>query len=344
MVTTRRSPATSPRSTAARPAAEDGSQKRPSSAASRRPRIDDLGVVDDDDPCAGAAHRRRMHRVADPDRGRHRVAAVDRLGRDDRHLEPELGERLRVGRGVPTPAVGQHECVGRAAELVEDLEDGGLLPCAAVGVERVDEDMRPPRAELLGCPERGVEVAADLEDRRPQHPRLRELRAGDGALRRQDERRQSGPRRIGGRARRGVPGRRADHRLGPGLERLRDGDRHAAVLVRARRVGRLPLQPQLAQAGGPRQAVGPEQRGRALAERHDRRRRRHRQALPEPFDEGNGHRRMSSRFRRSPTMPSPAPPRLAGRRPGSPWRRRARRAARRSPRARPRRGPPAPRA
>ena len=238
---------------------------------------------------------------------------------------------------LPPPPYGQHEDVRRAAQLLDDLEHRGLLAGPAVRVERVDEHVRAAVGELLGRDEGLVEVALDLEHRRAEHARLRELRAGHRALRRQHDRRDPRPGRVRRRARRGVPRRGAEHGGRALLDRLRDGDGHPAVLVRAGRVGRLPLEPEL---GDPRRAGEPrrgEQRRRALAEAHDRGRRRDREPVAEALDEGDRHRLPES-------TPSRALRCRGRRRRAARSPRRATRGARGSTQARPRRGPRAPRA
>ena len=75
-----------------------------------------------------------------------------------------------------------------------------------------------------------------------------------------------GPGRVGGHRVGQVAGRGAGRHLEPELARLGQGDRDHPVLERAGRVGRVVLDPQLAQAELGGQAVGPHQRGEAGAE------------------------------------------------------------------------------
>ena len=174
IVTTSRSPSTSPRSTAARPAAEDGSQKSPSSDASVR-HAETISSSSTWTRGRRGAHRLRVHRVSDPDRRGEGLPSLLGLDRDDRRIEAQLRARLRVGRGVAASTVREDECVRRAAELLDDLQHRGLLPGAPVRVQGVDEHVGSAARELLGRCERGVEVASHLEHDRAQHPRLGEL-------------------------------------------------------------------------------------------------------------------------------------------------------------------------
>ena len=264
-VTTTRPPKT-PRATAASPAAEDGSQKTPSSSANERhaATISSSETVTTRAP--GRGDLRRVHRLGDADRGGERARAVGGLRGDDRRLQPELRERGRVRGRVPAAAVRDRERVRRAAELLDDLVHRGLLAGDAVRVERVDEDVRAALGKRTRRRQRLVEAAAHLEHARAEHPRLRELPGSDGAFRDEHERRQPGSRCVSRRRRGRVPGRRADHRLGALLDRLRHGDGHPPVLVAPGRVRALPLQPQLdaVALGEPRSG---KQRRRALAER-----------------------------------------------------------------------------
>ena len=110
-------------------------------------------------PRARRAHGRRVHRVADPDRGREPSPTVDRLDGHERRHEPELGERLPVRRRVAPRLRREREGVRRAAELLRP-RSRRLLAGAPVRVERVDERVRAPPAELLCRREGFVEVAA----------------------------------------------------------------------------------------------------------------------------------------------------------------------------------------
>ena len=95
-----------------------------------------------------------------------------------------LAEARPVGADVAGVADRDGEDVGRAAEVVADLEGGGLLALEAERVDRVDQ--RDRVVVLLGegadDPERLVEVAVDGDDPGPGDQRLEQLADGDLAL------------------------------------------------------------------------------------------------------------------------------------------------------------------
>ena len=171
----------------AMPAAEDGSQKRPSSRA-RSCQAARICSSETDTTSAAASASARCAGRRDPDRGGERLRAGGRLHGDDALLDAELLEAERVGARVAAAAVGQRQQVGRAAELLDELERGRLLALQAVRVERVDEDVRAATGQLERGFERLVEAAAHLEQPRSGGPSLRELAERDGALREQDDR------------------------------------------------------------------------------------------------------------------------------------------------------------
>ena len=144
----------------------------------------------------------------------------------------------------------------------------GLLALEAVLVDGVDERDRVAVGQLAHERQRLVEVAAQRDHARAVHERLGELALGDLALRHDHRARQPGARRVGGGARGGVAGRRADDRLRALAHGGADGARHAAVLERAGRVEPLELQPDLGadELGDVRRV---DERRRALAERDD---------------------------------------------------------------------------
>ena len=259
--------------------------EEPLLACERPPGGDDLVVARRSPP---RRPRRRRPRRARARRSGSRVASVVRaiggLSGDEPRRDAQLREPLRVRGGVAAAAVREVEGVRSAAELLDDLEDGRLLALAPVRVERVDERVRAAGRQLARRGERIVEAAVHLEHARPERARLGELAAGHGAARLQHHGRDAGAGRVGrGRGGR-VPGRGADHGAGALLERLRDGDRHPTVLVAARRVRALPLEPDL--AAEPSGETGRrEQRRRALAERDDGRRGADGQALAVALDQ-----------------------------------------------------------
>ena len=86
----------------------------------------------------------------------------------------------------------------------------------------------------------------------PGHQRLEQLADRDLALRQDDDDLHPGRRAVGRRRGRRVAGRGADDRARAGLDRLGDGDDHAAVLERAGRVLALDLEVQVRAGRAPR--------------------------------------------------------------------------------------------
>ena len=122
--------------------------------------------------------------------------------------------------------------VGRVAERVDDLERRGLLALDAIGVHGVHELDRVALGELAGRDEAVVEVAVDLEQARAVRDRLAQLAHRDLAVRDEHGARHAGRRRVGGRRRRRVARRGADHRPHVPARGRGDRDGHAAVLER----------------------------------------------------------------------------------------------------------------
>src|SRR5262249_47723046 len=99
-----------------------------------------------------------MHRIGDSNRGGDGACAIRRLrGNNLGQRNAELAEAFRVRARVAAASERQRERIGHATELLDDLECGGLLTLDSVGVERVDEDVRPAVGELTRCGERLVE-------------------------------------------------------------------------------------------------------------------------------------------------------------------------------------------
>ena len=123
-----------------------------------------------------------------PDRGGGRRRAVGGFdGNDLERRESRLEEALRVRDRVAAAAVRQSEDVGKAAELLDDLECCGLLTFDPVRVRRVDHDRAFALGELLGRGERVVERSFDLDQSRTGHAHLGELRARGPARRVHDD-------------------------------------------------------------------------------------------------------------------------------------------------------------
>ena len=252
-------------------AAEAGSQPMPTRSISALASMisSSVTVVDHAagrlDRAPGAGH---AGRVADLDRGR------DRLGHDRRERVParsrsrrRRARRRRPGssasRGMrsirptawsstsalPKAAVLPRLPPGRAItsgicqpQLLEQLEDDRLLPLEAERVDRVDEVDVVAVGQLAQQGQRLVEVALDLDDPRAVGDRLRQLAAGDLALRHQHQRRHARRRRVGGERGRGVAGRGAGDDAGADRLGVADADGHAAVLEGRGRVLALVLE------------------------------------------------------------------------------------------------------
>ena len=213
-----------------------------------------------------------VRRIRDANRRRERRPPLRSLAGDERRpARSRLREATRIGTDVAPAAVREREHVRCASEVLDDLERGRLLPFDAKRVERVDEDVRAAVGERARGRERVVEAPADLDDARSERAGLRDLRGGDRSMGLENDGLQPRTGRIRSSGGRGVSGRGADHRRDAGLERLRDRERHPAILEAPGRVRSLPLEVQLdAESLG--QARRTKERRRALSERHDRRR------------------------------------------------------------------------
>ena len=274
--------------------------------------VEDLVVRDGADRAVRGGHRAHRllppGRVADPDRARdglglrHRRAVHERrrpLGLPAEHARARAGlaEARPVGGDVPRVADGDAERVEAVAELVDDLERGGLLALEPERVDGVDERDRMARGQLAHERERLVEVAAQRDHARAVHQRLGQLAGGDLAVGHDHGARQAGARGVGGGAGRRVAGRGADHRLGAVAHGGRDRAGHAPVLERAGRVRALELEPHLG-ADPLGDALGEHQRGRALEQRHDGILRRERQPVAEALDQPDPAQMNSSSMTR----------------------------------------------
>ncbi len=164
-------------------------------------------------------------------------------------------------------ATGHDDVVGGLpAELLGGLERERLR---TLGVERphVDVDERPlvQPGELRAQPVDVVVVAVDRDDvaavdRGGDDLALLEVRRDEHVAA------QPGVRRVRGDRVREVAGRRARRDLEAELERLAQRDRDDPVLERVRRVARVVLDPDLAEAELGREAVGPHERREPGAE------------------------------------------------------------------------------
>ena len=110
------------------------------------------------------------------------MRALGRLPETSRGVRALLVEALRVRAGVAAAAVGQREHVGRATELLDHLERGGLLTLDPVRVERVDEREVATAGELLArC---GALRRRSRAPRARAHPRRAPARASAARSRR----------------------------------------------------------------------------------------------------------------------------------------------------------------
>ena len=224
--------------------------------------------------------------IADADRGRDRLGLGDRMAGDKRggaggleaeHHRPRLDEARVAVRveGLPVRSdvagVADRECYGVRcpAEVVDDLERGGLLAGDAMWIDAVDED-RPRGSTVLRQaahePQRVVEAALDRDDTSPAEERLHELSAGDAPGREDDDRLEAGRCRIGRGRRRRVPRGGADHGPGTLLERAGDGHDHAPILERSGRVETLDLELELGDADRAAEGTGVHERRIPLPE------------------------------------------------------------------------------
>ena len=199
--------------------------------------------------------------------------------RDRAADEPGVDELLEAARDLREQRARgdrRDDAVGELpAELLGRLVRERL---GALGVVRahVDVDERPALAlarDLGAEPVDGVVVAAHADD-------LRAVGAGGEDLLRlevggdEDVGGQPGVRGVGRDGAGEVAGRRAGDGVEAELDRARERDRDDAVLERVRRVGRLVLDPELAEAEPLGQAIGAHERRQAGRQRRARRRAR----------------------------------------------------------------------
>ena len=292
-----------PRARAASPAAEAGSQKTPSSRARSRQasRTSSSVTVTTAPPERSiAARRRAVRRLGDPDRagegqragrppGRREAAASRRPTPRSPARRRTCSRRRRRGARARRARAPSSSAISKAAVF---------WPSSRYGFSELTSTCVPRSASSRAAVERLVEAAADLEHARAERARLRQLPGRDGARGLEDRGAEARPGRVGGGGGGRVPGRRADDRLGALLERLRDRHRHAAILEGAGRVRALALEPELEPEplGEP---LGADERRRALAERHERRRVGDRQAVAVAIDRGRPPERPNERPLRS---------------------------------------------
>ena len=146
-----------------------------------------------------------------------------------------------ASRVLPPPPYGSSRRRGRRRAPRRSRTTAVFWPSIRFGLTRVDEHVpcrgrpssRAAASASSNVPSNLEHPGADAPAPVPASPSAT-APAGCSTTRRD-------PRagRIGGRRRSRVPGRGADHRLRALLDRLGDGDRHAAVLEATGRVGRL---------------------------------------------------------------------------------------------------------
>ena len=280
----------------------------------------DLGIGDGlDQPARFVAGRGCLGpagRIADPDRRRDGFRLGDRVTQHDRcrpgrleavhprHRSGLLGRAIvaeagPVGADVAGVADRDRQHVRGPAEIVTDLERGGLLPLEPMRVDRVDQRDRVVRPvdQVAHDPQGDVEVPVDGDHPRTGDERLEQLAHRDLAAGQDDHDLQPGGRAVRRRRGGGVPGRGAHDGTRPGLEGLAHGDDHAPVLEAPGRVGALDLEVQVGQAQLATKVAGVDQRRPALAEGRVRGGRTDGQEPAVALDQGRagGHRSGLSR-------------------------------------------------
>jgi len=179
-------------------------------------------------------------------------------------------QRLAEGRAIAQIAAGTHHPVGHPpAKLLDRLEDDGLLPLQAEGVDRVEHVDAQRVGDLAHQGHVAVEVGADLHARRAVGDGLRQLAQGDLPVLEEDDAFHAGIGGVGGHRRRGVAGGSAGHAAHAQGARLGHAAGHAPVFERAGGVLALVLEVERAHARPRRQRRRGVEVGVALAARDD---------------------------------------------------------------------------
>ncbi len=178
-----------------------------------------------------------------------------------------LHEAAPVGRDVARVPDRDAQQVGRVAEVIDDLEGGGLLPLDAVRVHGVDQGDARPLGQILRDAQRIVERTVDGDDLGAVSDRLRELAGGDAAGRDDDVGPQPMACRVGGGRGGGIAGGGAEQRGGAILDRLGDRHHHPAILKGAGGVRVLQLEVERLEAQLGTNDARTHQRRPAFAER-----------------------------------------------------------------------------
>ena len=153
------------------------------------------------------------------------------------------------------------QCTSGASPSSSTISKAAVFwPCSRSGLTELTRATGILGGQLPGQLQAVVEVAVHLQQLGPVHQRLGQLADGDLAAGHQHRAGEPGPGRVGGGARAGVAGRRADHRLGAGAGGHADRHRHAPVLERPGRVGALDLEVDLAAGPGGQHRRGQQRR------------------------------------------------------------------------------------
>ena len=211
--------------------------------------------------------------------------------------------------------------LNRVAQLVHDLEGGGLLALDAMWVDRVHQRDGIVVGDVTHCVQCRVEVSFQGDDLGSVHKGLGKLVQSDFARRNDNDRAGPGPRRVGGHRGRSVAGGGAHEDAAARLERLGHGHHHAAVLERPRGVEPLVLEVEMPQAERAADVAARHKRGRAFVEIDLWGRRPDRQMLAIASDDTHralvkrraGRRRRRARARGAPSARGPS----AGSSPGT---------------------------
>ncbi len=170
------------------------------------------------------------------------------------------------------------------SEFLDDFERSGLLSLDAIRIYRVDDGDPLEPAEFANEPQGIIEIAAQGDYFCAIKVGLNKFSAGDLAGGEKDRAEHARPGRIGRRSRRSVAGGGADHRGGSLFESLGNRDRHSAILEGTGGVQRLIFDENLGFRAFT-EARRVDQRGRALAQRNNRRRVGNGKVLPESTDD-----------------------------------------------------------
>ena len=187
-----------------------------------------------------------MGRLADPDRRRDRVAAVGACTADDRGAKTRARPSACAYAAVlPPPPYGITNASGAPPSSSTISYTAVFCPSRRYGLSELTSAYVPSAASSRAASSASSKSPRTASTRAPCIRSWATFAPRHGARGREHDCGQPGARRVRRRRRGGVARRGADHRAGALLQRLRDRNGHAAVLVRGGRVRRLPLGPQL---------------------------------------------------------------------------------------------------